>query len=587
MSISYLTSPNDFSLYSKRLTTGDLIADVLEAATQTVETLNATDANITGTGTLATLISNRLQTTDGYNYLGNYDPTKIYKFGDFVIYQWLFFRCLIDNTTGIAPDANNPAQTQWIQLSSYNAIFNDTLYLQVSGLSGSNDKAIFGPIPFSTVQNSLLFAADGARINLIDSAYTYNETLTLSDKDNITINGGLNGVYSAFGNTLSSTQTSGINISLARCNNITFKNVIFSNGSNATGTLMNLSDCTNIIFDSCVFNTPDSSTLSDIVITNEGGAQFFIGDVIFYNCRSKTTTSTQFLNISISSSNATIPTNSSRVFIINHLGPVGIKHNLNVSGQEKYFCYFVNCNNILANDVAFHNGYMSIKDSSISTDLVSPLGTTAVNNKLIITNTTLYNPVTGLYGFVNKSGTCPYLFQNFDYDKNRVTSLTGTATLPPYSFGPSKYFNQIASVQTVVGTTSLTGGTAVQLPFTTIGSNAYSIINIVNPNEISLVGSGYFTLFLNIELGTNQTANNCTSCNIWLGAVGSVEPGVSQTSCLLPYVSSAASYPTVRNNNIILSVSQAATTVYSIYFRNLGTVAFPVRLIGLMVLQMR
>lgn len=588
MSISYLTTNNSFDLFANSLTSSNLITNVLQAASQNVDNFTATNASVTGTGTIATLVSNKLQTSLGSNYFAQYDATKVYKLGDLVVYLGLFYRCLINDTTGVAPDPNNPAQPQWVSLSSNNAIKNDILMLQVSNTVGDDAKALIGPVPFKTIQAAINFASNGSRLILVDQSSVFDEELTLTNKTDITIDGQTNGTYNAtFGNVITNTPYTGIVVTATNCNTITFKNVIFRSGLNQI--LCDFTDCSNITFDNCVFDNLGTAT-QDIRFQYTTAGGFNMGDCIFYNCRSLTDSGQTFSIRVITSSPVTGPSSLSRIFILNHIGPVSISNFNNTPPMPDFlYIYFYNCRKVVANETAFHVcGNLSITDCDIVTELLSQATTASTNNKLAITNSSLFNKTTNTYSSLNKSGNCPFLFQNFDYDKNNVTSLLGTS-LGSYTFGPAKYFNQLASLGTVVGTTNLVGGTVTRLPLGAVTNDSFDIINILNTDELTIVGNGFFSLYLNIETSTNQTVGNCSYCNVFLAPPGSTSEtqAVSQTGFTFPLTSSTATYPTARTNNIILSVLQTTTTSYSIYFRSIGTTAFTVRMIGLLISQVR
>ena len=580
MSISYLTSPNDFSLYSRRFQTNNMTSDNVQTISQTVDTLQLDTFGVTRNANIGTVLSNKIQSTTGSNFFSEYDSTKIYKIGDFVTYQGLFFRCLVNNTQGITPNQNDPAQPEWLATTSNNAILNNPKYSQVSAVHGNDSKANQNlPIPYKTLQAAITASTDGTIIKLIDNAATFDELILITDKNNLTIDGGLNGTYQAEGNTIKRTSNISNVMTFTNCTNITIKNVIIQSQVNEG--FCSFLECTNVTFENVVFYNTGTS-VQDISI---GGVNLNFGDFVFYNCRSKDTGSPQLLNIRVTSSVTSTPTIQNRLFIIGHLGPVTLSNLNQGAGYGNY--YFYNCNNLIADQGGFHLcGYFNIMNCQFSSDLISvaTFGSNP-NNRLVVTNSSLFNESTGTYYALSKTGSCPLVFQNFDYDKNNAVILNGLEGGGIYDFGPPKYMNRYATYGPFATPTNLLANTITSLSFGDVTYDPFNITALSVQTRFNINNIGIFRITAYIEFSTSQGQG--TYFNSWIGfyAGGNTEAeGTSQTGFTFPLVSSTATYPTIIRT-LTYEVEQLDTTGYYIYFRNLGTTTFTMRLISMNIQQ--
>lgn len=536
-------------------------------------TLNSTISNLTK------LVTDDIVTSAGGNYLSPWVETRSYIVGDIVIYQNQLFKCLVNNV-GIVPNAADPTQLEWALMTSNNAILSDSKYIQVSVNQGNDTKATVSPVPFKTLQAALNFATDGSKITLIDQSSTFDGTILLTGKNNITIDGGLSGVYQNDGNVITSSTAVSYVLRFISCNNIIIKNVILNIGS-STNLLATFDDCTNIIFDNVVFDTTIGSATQDVGFFY-AGTGVRMGDVVIANCRSKYNLSTQYLNITLQSS-GTGTENLSRLFILNHVGPVGIANMIMPNTSLDYLsAYVYNCNNYIGSSSANHGGgnfyYSNVIFVSQFNSIASSAAST--NNKLTIMNSTFLNPATGTYSLLNKTGTCPYVLRDCDYDRTQL-ALNGTGT--NYTSGPARYANQYAIIATTITGVTCPGETVVQLPLGLVSSDTDDIIDIINPNEITFKVAGYYNLTFVLDVSTTATTGNDCWFNIWLlppTATPSEAGAAFIGGFRQPLVSNTGTRPVVRVTPVTFYIFPAVNSVYSIYMRFLGTVAPTVRQIA-------
>lgn len=146
MSISNLFTKNDYSLYSKSLT-----SDVLDVVTQNVQELITDNIN-TSTLTAQDAVIEKIRSVVGGASLSVYNPLNSYNTGDIVFYHGCIFTSLIDNNssepTQISPD--------WMKVSN---VKNDKLFL-VNKDFGDDEKAMeeCSNYPFKNLDNAYLHA---------------------------------------------------------------------------------------------------------------------------------------------------------------------------------------------------------------------------------------------------------------------------------------------------------------------------------------------------------------------------------------------------------------------------------------------
>jgi hypothetical protein len=583
MSISYLLSPNDYGLYSKTLT-----SDIVNTVQQNVQDLftNSLDAT---TLNASTVISNTLQTTTGSNYLGLYSSSKVYKLGDQVIFNNLLYRCLVNDTTGIAPDPNNPAQAQWVALTSNNAVKNDLKYLQVSVISGDDNKALISPAPFKTIQAALNFGGSGSYVILIDTNSTYS-TFNASAFDNVVIDGGGDGTFDTGGNVVETLSTIflGNNTTLK---NITIKDISTSNLSALVKTLNKVNTTIdNVVFDSKIANTATEIYFETIAPQTQKS------DIIIYNCRTLTELPDQYLNIRVSTTTGVINTALLRVFLFNIIGPVGyLAQSADIENQELQQNYINNCKNIISCNAlagSFYINDCNFTDYLGPVVLVSSATTAAVNNKLVISNSSMFSSTSTTYARINKSGDCPYLFVNFDYDRDGSNTINGTP-IADLTSGPATYFNQPTSWGTPGTVTTLSIGlttTADKLNIPTLDSDPFNIIGATTANSFIINYTGVYEIVLNVESATTTTTGQDGIIDVFIGLASNsnIASAYARNTMTRGLVSNASTYPT---NNYLVSFklpwAVSNTNPLSVYARNTNTQAFNLQIVKMSVMRLR
>lgn len=545
-------------------------------------------------GNFDKLVINELDTQGGGSYLTQWSSTSTYNIGDYVIYSNQLFRCIQNNTTGAGTVPTFvPTNAWWVQMTSNYPILNDPLYIQVSDATGNDTKAPVAPIPYKTISAAITAAAAGTTIKLVDNSSQFIENITLSGKTNITIDGGLSGVYDDGGNSIVS--TAGTCITITGCSGITIKNLIIDTSGNATGKTVQITNSSDVVFDNVVFSTPITTT-ADFEINSSGalpGGTF--GDIILVGCRSLSSTTTQYLNVSLVATAGAL-TSLSRLFLINHLGPLSLgDNNLNGSSinYDNLNVYIYNCRNYFADNATHHvGGSYQINDTLISSDLVSTATNASTNSKLIISGGTLRNVSTGVYYFINKTGNCPYRLTDFDYSTDAVTSLTGSPTASQnvnWTSGPAKTYNRIATVNAAASSVNATAGTATQLVLGTVASDPFSLISIAT-NVLTINEKGTYGISLMLEVSTTSTLADAARCNVWIGGSGSTEStaGVVNAGFTAP-LTSAGGPATLNIGPVRFNITKATfpAATYYIYIRNLGPTAFTVKQIATTITQLR
>lgn len=538
--------------------------------------------------------SNNIVTAGGNNFIGPWVSTKPYVIGDYVTYGTgttsQLFRCLVANTN-VTPNPTNYTQAEWVLMTSNNAILNNPKYIQVSQALGNDTKAAQGlPIPFATIQAAVNYATDGSIIKLIGSneQFVITSNLFIQNKTNLTIDGGLGGVYQTEGNTIIGQSTPSTNdvITIYTSANITIKNVIVSIGTN-TSRLITSWISSNTVFDNVVFDTSLANTGIDISYST--GTPLNMGDSIIANCRSKTADPTQYLNVAIRTTNTSTGTlGVSRFFILNHIGPVGFGNSnitfltapLPVNGNfDNLFMYVDNCKNYIGNVSGQHAGFLSISNSIITTDFISTAASTISSNRLVISNTSLYN-ATNPNLIVNVSS-CPRIFQNFTYNRTLANVLGGVSTLVAgdYTVGPARNFNRYGMFNNTILTFPLPGtpGNTPTLMFGTSINNDHGILALVPPvppevnySELQILGAGTFMILIALACKPSLTDTGATAATCWIGPTGSTEATAYAVTTFKIPLSTVTFTNLTFKIPVVFTVTQASTTTYAFYARNLG-----------------
>ena len=573
-----LTQPNQLSLYSREFNTNSLVTESLIADALDAVALNA-----------GTVVSNTLQTTAGSNYLGVYSASKVYKLGDQVIFNNLLYRCLVNDTTGIAPDPNNPAQAQWVGLTSNNAVKNDLKYLQVSAISGNDTKALSSPVPFQTIQAALNFGGSGSYIALIDTNSIYSH-FDSSAFDNVVIDGGNGGTYSIGGNVIATSTTILIG------NNTTIKNVTIKDTSTINlSSLLRANNKVNITIDNVVLDAKLSDLATEIFIDNTA-SQTNNSDVVIVNCRALTSLSAQYIAVTVKTTTGIINTGSLRVFIINFIGPlIYSATSADVANQELQESYITNCRTIINTSLlagSFYFNDCNFTNTLGTTSLNYSGTTTATKNKLVISNCSMFSPTSTAYARINKSGDAPYLFVNFDYDRDGINTINGTP-IADISAGPATYLNQLTEFGTPGALTILQTGlttTADKLNIPSLVADPFNILGVVTANSFVLNYTGLYQILLNVETATSTTTGQDGLIDVFIGLASSsdISSAFSRNTVARGLVNNLTNYPV--NNNLAtfyLAWKTVNTSPLSVYARNTNGQTFNMQIVKMSVIRLR
>lgn len=563
-------------------------------------TLSGPQANFTK------LVTNSLQSQSlpAANYLGPWLIGTLYNAGEFVIYSNQLFKCLVTHTATAlnTPNASNPAQAEWVVMTSNNAIKNDSKTLQVSQVSGNDAKAAAGyPVPFATVQAAANYiSGPGYTIQLIDSASTWSFTtpLDIRNKTDITIDGGLTGVYERTGNTLAIGAVSGTTAALTNfinVTNLTIKNVILSYGASTATTswLFYGFQCKNVTLDNVVFETLDNNISNDIRFEF---VPLDFGDFIINNCRSKSQSNNAWTNISFGGGAATggVP---SRFFLLNHIGPVGLagtnmgSPTVITNNADNFNVYIYNCEKYFVDPDIFRNhqlGNHTYMDVTIMNQFNSSASAAvSTNNKLTMINCSLYNPDSNSYSVLNKFGDCPYLFQGFDYDRSVSTNtIAGTGT--DVSQGPMAYSNTPATFAAYPTTTALVLNTVTYLPLGAFTADSMGTVSVNTTDQITINSTGFYMFDIVLITNTVSATTDAYACPIFIAAVGTAVIATSNVQSFnTPLVSNTVTYPTARTNNILIMGEFTRATTWQVFCCNTGTPNIDARIESLRITRLR
>ncbi len=580
MSVYDLLFPNSFSLNSNKLTTNELISKLVDLVEARVDKLTGTE-----------IISNKIQGTLGFNYLSPWDATKSYITLDLVIYAGQILKCLIDNTN-VPPDINNPAQTQWVQTTSNNAILNDRAFCQINNITGNDAKALVSPQPFTTVRTAIQYLNSSggglAKITTIGQNITYPWT----GSDFI----GLNNVIIDGGDTSQSGLNNPFNIIsgdiiFTDCNNVTIKNIGLTR-TVSIGYQLFMAGCKNISFENVTFIDPTSPLGAPFIYFRDNGATTF-GSCSFYNCNMKTDNDTtmQITAIGACDPNTILLIDNSNTpnvstFAIDTVSGSGITTPANFRLVVKDTTVDVaQCTHYSGSDYVFINCIIS-----------GSLNSNATSGKITMINCSFYNPRTNNWGFPQffMTGTATYqlidCLLNPNSNSNALNSTLTTSN--NFSSGPATRFNRLATWSAGVATS--TGTTQAIVPVLP-GAILSNTLNILTYNSgtgaITFSSNGVYQILVGMDVANTNTANEQTVMNYWLGINGSTEAtSLATSSTDRGFVGSAgilATYPNSRRGlPLVVTITNSATS-YFFYVRNLSATAYNVTIQTMAVLQIR
>jgi hypothetical protein len=557
MAVSNLFYPNSFDLFSRSYNAQEFITQLFEA----------TNAEVTGE-----LISNKIIGSTGFNYLSPWDPTKNYITNDLVISNNQIFRCLVANTN-VEPDPNNPAQPEFVAISSNNAILNERQYAQIHLTNGNDVKALVSAIPFQSVPAALeyLKSVGGgyAKIMTTGQGNLYTGSVGISSSNNIILDGGDQSI--AY---LSNPENiiDGLFI-ISNSTNVVVKNLSLTRLTSGTS-LGQLQGSKNVSFDNVTFIDPIIPDNSYIRILETPANAF--GSHSFVNCSIKPGADNQ-LGITISGpcdpdtliliDNSGLPYYSRLELRTNSFGGITTPGNITIVVKN---CYIRLTNFTHANgmNVLFQN-------CILKNFLNSPV--TSTSGSLTLINCSFFDPTDNTWGTLNLAGTAQYkLIDCFTNPNNNtdVINISGNANSFNYTTGPAARFNRVLRIGSGLATSTGTTQSAVTvIP----GALVNNLWNIATYND----GTGAITF---TTIGLYQL---CTCLQIATGSTESTALATSSTD--RPFVGSAgilASFPTSLKGIPLLINITSTTTPYFLFMRSLSGAAYNVTVVNLGVVQL-
>lgn len=572
MSISNIMTPNSYDLFSRSFNVQQFIADALEA----------NNMNITGE-----LIADRIQQNSGFNYLAPWDATKSYILNDLVISNNQIWRCLVANVN-VVPDPNNPAQSQWVNVTSNNAILNERQYAQIHLTNGNNDKALVSAVPFQTVPACLeyLKTVNGGYAKIMTQGQNNIYGVGLfSGYDNITLDGGDNS-----DSYLSSPQNilDGY-IVIVDCDNLVLKNVSMGRLTVA-GDIGQFRNNKNFTFQNVTFIDPPDPLLNAYYrIFSDVGKTF--GSHSFINCHVKPSNESS-LSFSIygecDPGTLILFDNSGSIMYsrlqisVGSFGGITTPQNFSLVVRNSYILSSI----IHATDMNIILQNCIIKGSVVSA---------ATGGSLTLINCSFLDPSDNTWGSLNLSGTAEYKLIDCFTNPNSntdVINVAGNVNSLNYTMGPAARFNRLATWGAGIATSTGTTQAAVQVSPGALTTNLWSILTYnAGTGAITFGTTGFYQLLISLDVQNTATANEQCVINYWVGVSGSTESTALATgSDNRGFVGSAgilASYPSSRRAvPLLLNVSNAVTP-YLFYVRSLSAAAYNVTISTMAVLQIR
>jgi hypothetical protein len=577
----------------------DLTSSANSPATITMQNCSfqngATLYNFTKTGTasffLTDVVRNRANTFAAGG-AGSYDQTSgpryqyfagnTYNVDDVVIHNGVLYRCRTAGTTAITP---SQAASNWTALTGYlleqktqNKI------IPVSVVGGNDIKGGVTDQPFQSLSAAMTFGGANCTYVLIDKSSTYNlsgVTFPVSS----TILGVNKSQYARDGNVLN------ITASCTLQSGITFKDIVIRSDPTLTGSLFFGSDTRNVYFDNVAFDSQASDSDMEMWI-NYSATYSTNSNVVFNNCSAFTDSLTQWIQVRISETvGITTPTGVTRVYMNDCKGPWYFYQQVtDVPNQGQYETYISGLDKLSINHVA---GLMVIDNCVLNGPAISTATSANAGNKLVIRNTTAYNVPSSSYWSINKTGDCPYIFQDFDYNRDTgVTSLLGTP-LNDISAGPATYFNQMTSWGTPGALTALATGlttTSDRLNIPALVSDPFNIIGTVTGNSFVINYTGVYQIDVNLECQTTATAaqNGIADVFINLTSASDIATALAKNSVHRGLVTNATTYP-INNTLVTFYLPWTVLNVnpLSIYARNCSGTVFNMQIVKLNITRLR
>lgn len=454
-------------------------------------------ANITKLIT-ESIISDNVKSKSLRNYLGPWNNQTEYITGDFVVHNNQLFKSLVTNV-GIEPVYNNISQTEWeIITSNNNTGFNDSNIIKLNKLTGNDSKALISNVPFKTILEAINAVSTISLNSKSIEMTTLSEVYDPFDCENI--NNLM--IFGRIGCNCLDIQLNRFNglCQFTNCEKMRLQYLEFyDNGNNPCLNLNGIKG--HSVIDSCSFN---KSTNSTTITIQDNGAIPWNAVVNISNCSSSNDLIESIVELSGG-------TPDSQVRIINWLGPLSLR----LTDTFKGFCYVYRCTGM--NVLQHSSGILVIDRVAFFS---GNLNSDANNGDgfLIVQGGALLNPFSGQYGNINKTGDCPYLFNDFEFSPNNIISLNSS----PGSRINGAIGRQIYSkIGPSINSVSLLPSTNVQIPFESFEFNNYNIVELNNSNLI-FKQSGEYTITLTL---TYQTVSSMPiTINTWFGKTSSTNP---------------------------------------------------------------
>jgi len=575
MSISNITNRNNYDLFARSFNVRDFIAEALQA----------TDMDITGE-----LIANKIVNNIGFNYLSPWDPTKNYIPGDIVISNNQLFRCLVANTN-VEPDPNDPAQPEFVAISSNNAILSERQYAQIHLTNGNDVKALVSAIPFQSVPACLAYlkSVNGgyAKIMSIGQNITYGNggDILLFEYDNIVIDGG-DASNSYLDNPMNKIDGRMI---LEGCNNFTIKNVTLTRTGNSADIFFSTA-CNNVIFENVTIEDKTTFSTPNLYLQGDGDGIGF-GSHTFKNLY-HTPAPQNFFNVIMSDNcapNTRIIFDNSGLLTRSQLR---IQTSAMVEDDWANLTLIVKNSYINTNITLHYTGMTFIFENCI---ISGTLASTAVSGSLTLINCSFFDPVTNAWGTINLSGTAQYKLIDCFTNPNSntdVINIAGNVNSLNYTMGPAARFNRLLTIGPGLNTSTGTTQQAITIIPGALVSNPWSIATYnAGTGSLTFTTNGFYQLCTCFNIANTSTANEQTCLNAWFGESGSTEStALASSSTDRPFVGSAgilATYPSSRKGVPFLVNVTSTVTPYFFFIRNLSNNAYNVSILNLGVVQIR
>jgi len=578
MSISNLQINNNYDLFSRSLNVKEFIAEALE-------TLNL---DVTGE-----LIADKIIANSGFNYLAPWSGganAKDYITNDLVIYNNQIWRCLVANSN-VQPDPNNPAQVEWVPISSNNAILSDRQYVQLHLTNGNDVKGLISAIPFQTIPAALLYlkSVGGGYAKIMsvgqNNVYGDGSDLTLFEYDNIILDCG-----DASVSYLNNPQNK-INYRLLfqQSDNVTIKNCCISR-ENTSPNVFYTAGCKNISLENITIIDQPDAPIPIISVVGPSVDNTF-GSHTFTNCYltpSDDIVCRLVIDGFCGSGTTILIDNTGLIYQSSfRIGTTGID-----ASSYLNFRLIVRNSYIDAAVMTHYTGMTFIFENCI---IKGALTSAATSGSLTLINCSFFDPGPNTWGSLNLSGTAQYKLIDCFTNPNSsadVINISGNVNSLNYTMGPAARFNRLVTWAGGAPTSTGAAQAIVQILSGNIMTNAWNILTYnAGTGAITFLTPGVYQLLISLSVQNTNTANEQTVLHCFFGASGSNEgSALALTATDRGFVGSApilAAYPNSRRGVALFFQVSTIATPYFFYVRNLSGVAYNVTIEAMSILQIR